>query len=243
MSVSVNDVTAFSKKMRVAVDNTKTKCVDGGYRAGEAEGALALAGAHIGVSMALVSLGLSPQKAFDVVYDYAKQAGQVFCWHTDTHEGHGCVVGCGHFNASMGAAEQYDVSAEAMNELLEIVRTAQEDRGNMEMIILDRDHAEQAILVITSTDYTVKPWDQEDDVQYFIYDKVRHLELLKAVAAFAAEKGMNVTAEALIEAADKQTNATLGLLGSSKGKQLFTVDVSTTEPVVEEVGVAPVIDA
>ena len=243
MSVSVQDVAAFAKKMRVAVDTTKTKCVDGGYRAGEAEGAMAFAGGHIGVSMALVGLGLSPEEAFEVVYDYAKQAGQVFCWHTDTHEGHGCVVGCGHFNASMGAAQHYGVSAEAMSELFESVKKAQEDRGNMGMIVLDRDHAEQAILVVTSTEYTVKPWDQEDDVQYFIYDKVRHLELLKAVAAFAAEKGMDVTAEALIEAADKQTNATLGLLGSSKGKQLFTVDVSSEEPVVEEVGVAPVIEA
>lgn len=242
MSVSVQEVSAFAKKMRVATDNTKTKCVDGGYRAGEAEGAMAFAGAHVGVCMALVKLGATPQQAFQLVYDYAKQAGQVFCWHTDTHEGHGCVVGCGHFNASIGSADHYGVSSESMSELLELVRDAQENRGNMEMVVLDRDHAEQAILVITSTDYTVKPWDQEDDVQYFIYDKVRHLDLLNDVAEYATEHGFTVSAEDLIAASDAHTNATLGLLGSSKGKQLFTVDASGDEPVVEEVGVAPIIE-
>lgn len=243
MSVSVQQVAAFAQKMRVAADNSKTKCVDGGYRAGEAEGAVAFAGAHIGVCMALVKLGISPADSFSIVYDYAKSAGQIFCWHTDTHEGHGCVVGCGHFNASIGSSSHYGVESQSMTELLEIVRTAQEDRGDMEMVVLDREHAEQAILVVTSEDYTVKPWDQEDDVQYFIYDKVRHLSLLEKVAAFAADRGFNVTAEALVTASEEHTNATLGLLGSSKGKQIFTVDVSSSEPVVEEVGVAPVINA
>lgn len=243
MSVSVQQVTAFAQKMRVAADNRKTKCVDGGYRAGEAEGAIAFAGAHVGICMALVKLGVSPEKSFSVVYDYAKSAGQIFCWHTDTHEGHGCVVGCGHFNASIGSAAHYGVESAAMSELLDIVRTAQEDRGDMEMIVLDREHAEQAILVITSEGFTVKPWDQEDDVQYFIYDKVRHMALLEKVAAFAADRGLDVTAEALIAASDEHTNATLGLLGSSKGKQIFTVDVSASEPLVEEVGVAPIISA
>lgn len=241
MSVSVQDVSAFAKKMRVIADNSKTKCVDGGYRAGEAEGAIAFAGAHVGVCMALVKVGLSPEDAFSVVYDYAKSVGQVFCWHTDTHEGHGCVVGCGHFNASMSASQQYGVEGSAMTKLFEVVQTAQEDRSNMEMVVLHRDHAEQAILVITSTDFTVKPWDQEDNVQYFIYGKVRHLTLLEEVAVFAAAHGFAVTAEALIAASEEQTNATLGLLSSSKGKQLFTVDVSGSQPVVEEVGVAPII--
>jgi len=242
MSVSIQDVIAFSKKMRVDTDNSKTKCVDGGYRAGEAEGAIAIAGGHAGVCMALVKLGLTPKEAFSLVYDFAKSAGQVFCWHTDTHEGHGCVVGCGHFNASIGSSEHYGVSSEKMTELLEVMRKAQEDLGEMEMIVLNRDHAEKAILVVTSTDFTVKPWDQEDNVQYFIYDKVRHLVLLKKVAAFAAERGISVSAEALIAVSDEHTNTTLGLLGSSKGKQIFTVDVSGAEPVVEEVGVAPVIE-
>lgn len=234
-------VITHAKKMRVPVDNTRSKCVDGGYRGEEAVGATAFAGAHLGLSMALLRLGLSPKDAFEHVYSFVTQDGNPYCWHTDTHEGHGAVVGCGHCNAAISNADHYGVTGESVSELLSIVREAQENRENMEMVILDREHAEQAILVITSTDYTVKPWDQEDDIQFFIYDKVRHLALLEAFAEYLGNKGVEVSYDDLVVASDAQTNSTLGLLGSSKGKPLYTVNVSGDEPEVEYVGDAPVI--
>jgi hypothetical protein len=235
-------VVSHSKKMRVVVDSTRTKCVDGGYQEDEAVGATAFAGAHLGVSMALLKLGFSPEDSFNLVYKYVVKNGNSYCWHTDTHEGHGCVVGCGHCNAAIGNSEHYGVSGDDVQKLLDVVRKAQEDKDNMEKVTLDREHAEQAILVITSTDYTVKPWDQGDDVQFFIYDKVRHLELLKSLVESSKEDGVEISYDDLVKVSDEQTNATLGLLGSSKGKSIFTVDVSGSEPVVELVGEAPVID-
>lgn len=237
-------VIAHSKKMRVAANSTRTKCVDGGYRGEEAVGAIAMPGAHLGISMALLDLGFSPEEAFELVYKFSTKDGNPYCWHTDKHEGHhGVVVGCGHCNAAISQGTHYGVEGEKTRVLLEIVRKAQEEKENMECIILDREHAEEAILVVTSTDYTVKPWDQEDDVQFFIYDKVRHLDMLKALTEFLNENGKKeVTYESLVEASDMQTNSTLGLLGSSKGKPIFTVDVSSEEPVVEKVGQAPVIE-
>lgn len=234
-------VVSHAKKMRVAVDNTRAKCVDGGYRGEEAVGAVAMPGAHLGISMALLQHGLSPEDAFEHVYQFVTREGNPYCWHTDTHEGHGSIVGCGHCNAAIGKGTHYGVAGEDVQKLLDIVREAQENRENMETVILDREHTEKGILVVTSTDFTVKPWDQEDDVQFFIYDKVRHLSMLEDFSAYLAEHGVQVSYENLVAASDKQTNATLGLLGSSKGKPIFTVDVSSDEPVVEKVGEAPVI--
>lgn len=235
-------IVAHASKMRVPADDTRSKCVDGGYRGEEAVGAIAFAGAHLGLSMALLKLGVTPQQAFEHVYGFVSQDGNPYCWHTDTHEGHGCVVGCGHCNAAIGNSQHYGVSSEAVSQLLKIVREAQENRENMEMVILDREHAEEAILVITSTDYTVKPWDQEDDVQFFIYDKVRHLALLEDFANYLADNDVEISYDDLVAASDEQTNSTLGLLGSSKGKPLFTVNVSEEKPEVQHVGEAPIIE-
>ena len=96
-------------------------------------------------------------------------------------------------------------------------------------------------MVVTSTDHTVQPWDQEDDVQFFIYDKTRHLNLLEELTSFLEEKERKIAYQELVAASEAQTNATLGLLGSSKGKPIFTVDVSGSEPIVEFVGYAPVL--
>ncbi len=239
-------VTAHSKKMRVKADSTRTKCVDGGYRAGEAEGAIAIPGGHLGISMALLNLGFSPEDSFNHVYNFTKSEGNPYCWHSDTHEGHdGCVVGCGHCNAAIGAGEHYGAEGQDTQALLNIVNNAQsseESENTMEKVVLNRDHSEEAILVITSTDFTVKPWDEENDVQFFIYDKVRHLDLLKRFAEYLHKLGLETTYEQLVAASDEQTNSTLGLLGSSKGKPMFTVDASDAEkPVVDHVGEAPVI--
>lgn len=239
----INIVKSHAKKMRVLADSTRTKCVDGGYRGDEAVGAIALPGAHLGISMALLELGFSPEDAFELVYSFVSKDGNPYCWHTDKHEGHnGVVVGCGHCNAAIGRGEFYGVAGENVQKLLNLVRTAQNDRENMELVILDREHAEKAILVVTSDDYTVKPWDQENDIQFFIYDKVRHLNLLKRLTDYLHEQGKDISLDALVDSSEKQTNATLGLLGSSKGKPIFTVDVSGEEPVIELVGEAPIIE-
>lgn len=236
-------IIAHVKKMRVVADPNKAKCVDGGYKGDEAVGAMAIPGGHLGVSMALLRLGFTPEEAFDAVHKYVSKDQNPYCWHTDKHEGHhGVVVGCGHCNAAIGKGEQYDLEGEKVQSLLTIVRNAQEDQENMECITLDREHAEKAILVITSTEHTVKPWDQEDDIQFFIYDKVRHMDFLKKFAQFLTDQDRAVSYEDLVKASEKQTNATLGLLGSSKGKPIFAVDATSEEPVVELVGNAPVIE-
>ena len=98
----------------------------------------------------------------------------------------------------------------------ELVRKVQDTvtDGSMETITLSREHAEEAILVVTSTDFTVKPWDEENDIQFFIYDKVRHLELLKRFVAYLQKLDLKTTYEELV-AASEEHGTDLGFADSS----------------------------
>ena len=83
--LGLNAVISHVKKMRVPADHTRTKCVDGRYKVNEAAGAIAIHGGHLGISMALLALDFTPQKSFDLVYDFAVKDNNFYCWHTDTH--------------------------------------------------------------------------------------------------------------------------------------------------------------
>jgi len=226
------EIKVHAKKMRVAVDKTRAKCVDGGYREDEAVGAMAIAGAHLGVSMVLLSLGKTPQEAFDLVYNFVSKDGHPYCWHTDGHEGHGSIVGCGHCNLGITRGNLYELDGSLVEELLQIVRNATaEGNKKIECITLNREHTERAVLVVTSSDYTVKPWDETENIQYFIYDKTRHEDFLQAFSEFS---GLNY--DDLLSESGKQANTTLGLLGTSKGKPMIMVNVDADESVVEYLG-------
>ena len=228
-----------SKKMRVFADDGRAKCVDGGYKEDEAVGAMAIPGGHEGVSMALLSLGFSAQESFDIVHNFLKKRNIPYCWHTDTHEGSdGCIVGCGHWNTAISCCDEYCVDKKEVLKLLEIIKVASEVKSSeVECVVLDRDHKEKGILVVESTDYTVKPWDVKEDIQFFIYDKNRHQMFLRELC-----DENNIDFSKLKEATDKQTNLTLGLLGSSRGKPMYSVDVSSVEPEVSFIADAPVIE-
>ncbi len=250
-----------AQKMRVPVDNSKAKCVDGGYKEDQEVGAMAIPGGHLGISMALLRVGYAPNEAFSLVKNFVVDRGGKYDWHSDTHaepsahdehdhEGHEHhhdkpAVGCGHCNAAISQAEQYGVKSEDVSSLLGTIRTEQD---GMNMVVLDREHEEKAILVVTSSEHTVKPWDQEDNNQYFIYDVTRHQQFLEEFMAELVKSGNNqvngqeITFDNLWAASQEQTNATLGLLKSSKGKPMFTVDVSSEIPEVKLAGYAPIIE-
>lgn len=158
----MRDIEKHAQANTVVADNQKRKCVDGGYQVGEAEGAIARAGADLGVSMALLRLGFTPSEAFHLVFDFVTSRGQKYSWHTDTHvdpkEGDDhhhqtsdAVVGCGHCNAAIKMGEEYGVSGAEVQELLDTVRAFQaQEPEQMECVVLDREHTEKAILVVKS---------------------------------------------------------------------------------------------
>lgn len=237
------EVLEHVKKMKVIVDNSAVKCVDGGYQENEESGAMAIAGGHLGVSLALLRLGYKVPDAYKLVYDFARSKKMKYGWHTDKHEGHnGVVCGCGHCNTAIAQGEQYGVKSDDARMLFEIIREATaNDQEGSKVVVLDREHNEQGILVITGTEYTVKPWDQAADRQYFIYDQTRHQNFLKEFVEYLQQLGRDTTYENLLEASNAQTNSTLGLLGSSKGKPMYTVNVDSETPEIAFLMNAPVL--
>ncbi|OGJ37543.1 MAG: hypothetical protein A2383_00780 [Candidatus Pacebacteria bacterium RIFOXYB1_FULL_39_46] len=241
--VSLTEVIAHVKKMRVLADDSTAKCVDGGYKEMEAVGALAIPGGHLGVSMVLLKLGYFPQEAFQLVYDFVMEKEGKYGWHTDTHEGHhGVKSGCGHCNAAITQEQKYNIDSKKIEALLEIIKAKQATANEqMEFIILDREHQEQAILVVTGTTYTVKPWDETENHQYFIYDQARHQAFLQEFAQYLQNLNHQTSYEDLLQVSDEQTNLTLGLLASSQGKPMYSVNADNEVPEVNYLQNAPIL--
>ena len=59
---------------------------------------------------------------------------------------------------------------------------------------------------------------------------------------FRSQEGLEVRYEDLVEASDSETNATLGLLASSKGKPMYAVNVDGQNPEISYLQDAPVIE-
>jgi len=215
------EVIAHLQENLVKTTNQSSICVDGGYRPDEAMGELARPGADLGISLALMALGFSAKDAFEAVYEYRAKNRQKYGWHTDNTEGHGHgdICGCGHCNKASSRNQLYGLNEGQAKDLLAIVRNAQEKNpSRMRFIRLNREHQEQGILQVESTKVTVLPWDQKTGRQFFVYDHLRDVFLLKEVASFA-----KVEVAKLVEVVGKHTVSTLGLLGTSQGAPIYSV--------------------
>lgn len=241
---AIKEVKEHVEKMKVPADDTKTKCVDGWYRENESVWAIAFAWWDLWLSMALLGMWYTPEEAFQLVYDFKISCGETYDRHSDTHEWDGdCVVWCGHCNAAIKHAEKFWLDSDAVSKLLDTVKAKQEtDPDTMWLVRLDRKHKEKAILVILDKAYTVKPRDQTEDNQYFIYDQTRHHDYLGEFVKYCKWIGVDIDLARLIKISDKHTNATLGLLSSSKGKPLYTTKFDEQgQAVVEFAWYAPII--
>jgi len=97
------------------------------------------------------------------------------------------------------------------------------------MINLDGEHAEQGVLIIDNTTYTVNAMDPKEHSMYFIYDKKRDEEFLAKLVEAMAIPG--VTFEDMKKEADIQLQATLHNL--AKGLPIYTVTYKKSEPQVK----------
>jgi hypothetical protein len=240
------EVEVHIRKNIVTASNNASKCVDGGYRPGEAEGELARPGADLGLCILLMSLGKSPQEAFDIVLKFRTEAGQQFGWHTDmhadpispedaaVHEEHSekQICGCGHCVVADKHSPLYDIKREnAVKELLEVVRAAYDQNAEQfSFVNLNRDHHEVGVLIVNSADYSVAPWDLATNKQFFIYDALRDTNLLKEFGQYLRDNGiLDVTDQQLSDESKKHTNNTLGLLESSQGKPVYSVSINAVD--------------
>lgn len=189
-------------------------CVDGGYTKEQARGELARPGADLGLSVALLALGFSPQDAFSAVYNFRVSRGQKYGWHSDTH-----VDSDGSVDEDSNPNMRFiNLHREHVEEGILVVESKEatvypwdENTGKQFFVY---DAARDAILIEDLFNYI-----SEID-EYKKYD-------------FNLEE-LNTTVQ-------KHTNATLKLLKTSRGAPMYTINVENGKLILDKAGVAPVL--
>ena len=221
------------------------KCIDGrpaikGEKCAEGKKPAAFPGADLGIAMILLDFGMSAKEALKNTIDFLQENEAIFNYHSDTHHKHE-GIGCGHAEAAEKKNEYYAHRRSEQKNLIELVQKlkAQGDPRVSEDI-LDGDHKEKAILIVDDPKESVYHYDSQTGEQYFVYDRLAHMEYIEKFAEFLQKRGYDIDANALKKAAEKQAMATLALLGSSQGKPIFKVAMDTEGVVVLYQGNAPV---
>ncbi|QQS22763.1 hypothetical protein IPM19_03995 [bacterium] len=227
-----------SNKFPVQFTNLQSRCVDGRSPQKEDEAripAISKPGADIGDL--IITLGAlnkleikaDPKMVLDTITEtYGGPFNLKF--HTDAHaleKGAGPGLGCGHINFATQHPEDYHLSEDQTEFILEQLPKLLDEGAKQ--IVLNGDHAEKAVLVIESDFYGVKP--NNGDTQVFVYQKRLHEQqlgkLTKPLAYKLKASGQVVEEGSLRKAIDEvfhdQLGATLGRI--AKGLPIFSVNI------------------
>lgn len=218
------------------------RCVDGGYtkeQVTEHGDSFARPGADGGYVEALLKVAkdnaipLSGKEAVDIIATIVDGFGRKFYNHTDTHAlhhnhdvAHGDKeIGCGHEAKAVAFASEYGVDATAMQEVINTIVSEQIPAVNT---VLDREHTEDAVLVVKGSTYSIAPWNGEKTEMNFVYDADIDAEVMgeiwKQVQKDSRFSGIDFSA--FKGAADLQTGVTVEKLATSKGKPTYVVEFS-----------------
>lgn len=219
----------------VPITSTSSICVDGRYTYEQSEGELGRAGADLGLSLALLARGYSPEDAFQLVYDFRFSRGEKYGWHDDSHaniddkveasvgaHGDRLNTGCGHCTLNIQLAKEYGVDADEVLRLRQLIVTTQNNpatKDNMRFDTLHGDHDEAGVMLINDERITLKHLVQVDEKtqsQFFVYDVARDMRLIEDLADFIAITNEGIDAGKLAEElkaeVEKHTNITVGQL-------------------------------
>jgi hypothetical protein len=209
------------------------KCVDGRYAPGT--GQLARAGGDMGYVLVLLALnaqkqlGLTPMQCLDLVYGYATNDGGQFSLHTDTrtdppskdfsHPRNDAEIGCGHCaNAADPAfAPDFGLDTDEVKTIITYAKARQRNGDSVELVRLAGDHAEQGVLLVESSHYTVNASASDRKSMYFIYDRKRDDDYMFALVFWLqSHQGLGVSLEEFRGIAWRQTHATLQIQARDK---------------------------
>ncbi len=205
--------------------------------------ALRSPGASLGYVMILLAAkpDLSVEQAVDLVNKFENIRGRKFTYHQDTHNkkgldgGHG--LGCGHVDKAIKNPQLYGLTKDKVERMVKYVgQKINKEEMTANVPVLEGDHQESGVLVIITdknNPKTVVPIDDKGN-EYFRYDKTLHEEELKRLANFACQNRIKLTGHELLESANKQIEATLGLL--AEGKPISLIDLTGDEAKVTSMG-------
>lgn len=206
------------------------RCIDGRYNPSESRGMLARPGGDMGYVLGLLALSrkkgwkLSPEEAFDHVFEVVKGRGGFF-YHSDyDHENwaageasHIEGLGCAHIGRTIerGAAETYGIPDTEVKSLLTYLHfRALHDDHILRSTLWGRHH-EGGLIIVDNEFVTVDALDKYLGKSYFIYDRKRDMLFVAMLSAALNSHGLtDLTFSDYLDVLDQQTNLTLSTLAA-----------------------------
>jgi hypothetical protein len=236
--VNSKELSDFVEASKIS-HNQESRCVDGRYEGLDPFPAIAKPGADAGdVMVALGAINLlNIQLPHDAVLSVAvENAGgpEKFRFHTDSHadeEQLPAGMGCGHLKQAKLDPSAYGLTQEQIDfifaQLPELLaRGAKQE-------VLPGQHAEQAVVVVKSEQYSLKPLVRDTDGvrEVFVYHQTFHNEQLRQLAVkihnLATEHNHSVDLAAVEGAMSKVFNMQL-----TQTLQRLAPDLPTHEVVI-----------
>ena len=229
----------FVAQALLPATNKQTRCVDGRYESAENMPAVARPVADVGylqVALAMrnyLHLPLSREEMIVAVFQLVG-GKENFSYHTDSHHEHDAnlCAGCGHFARAAENLSAYSLTKEDVAFIEKTLRTTVPPQ---QRTVLDGNHEEQAVMVVSSEGFSLKS-KTPDGHQAFIYQKTldeKNIEKLADMIWERAEEahisgelkgGKEMIRTTLEVMSQRQTAKTLELL--AKGKSLFQVSIN-----------------
>lgn len=232
----------------------RRRCVDGRHAPDQAKDSFALAGADLGIVMALMRAGggrIDGVSAYKAVSRALKNLGTSFFYHTDEHALHDAehkhnpnevCFGCGHGKkASMAdLASRYGIDPEQQKLVIKEIEsgTLKEGMANLDKTVLEGDHNELGVIVVESENMTVLPMNLETKQQYFIYDAIHVKSFMKLVWDQMVKDGsvnaQEIKEEMFMDSEGLQRDVTVDLLATSQGKPTFVAKETEGKLIIEQ---------
>ena len=244
--MSLAEAQEFAKQNVYKIVDFRSRCVDGRYESSNDLPAIAKLGGDAGTVMiafgALNKLGVHPESSEVLsVVEGIIGGSEKFSFHTDSHAEHdhaNAGMGCGHLKQAKTDPSAYGLEQEQIDFLLGELPKELEHGAHQE--VLQGDHGEQAVMVVVSDDFSLKP-KRADGTQAFVYQKTHDEKLQERLAHALHEKfkgnyldlSLDQIDQAVTEVAAEQLQETLKRLADGLPVYVVTIDkegnVSITE--------------
>jgi hypothetical protein len=231
-----------ANKFEVTPTNLLGRCVDGRWDAVDQSKpypAIAKPGADAGDLMigfaALNKLGITELELPKIVLPSVMSVvggPERFFFHTDNHADQGVPgLGCGHLRLARENPETYGLHQSQMDLIFKTLEELLELGAKQE--VLDGDHSEQAVVVVESSRYGLKPMMQSDGhlFQAFVYQSIMDQERLTRLVQALYQKinpmygvSLDAVRTTIAETAQQQLHQTVNALAKGLPQYVVTFD-------------------
>jgi hypothetical protein len=203
-------------------DNSGSVCGDGRFTKKQSRGLIRAFGGDVGFMMAIqgaakeAGIKISPKELktrFAAALAPIRGEGAKPGTHTDHHNLGPGEIGCSHVaKAITGEARHKHVGPEDVGALHDEIVTGEHDG-----VVLEGNHAEQAVLFVYGRKWTVNSFDGKQ--MYFVVDIDRSMDFIEQIVPLLRIEGLTI--DAVKEQFECQMNETASVLAA--GRNIFAV--------------------